>query len=274
MPIAARRRAIRSPTSRCCRGSNYADTLTSLDRGGGSGAQLYGEGGHDTLIGRGGGDYLFGGAGNDWLDSGFGGDVLNGGIGADTFRFSTALGAGNVDTVQDFSGAEGDRIVLSRSVFAAAGYDALAGSAFALGAAATTAAHRIVYNQSAGELSYDADGAGAWRRSSSPWSPTMRRSPRPASRSCRGPKAGSLLSLDRHSHQTTGRGIRRALPSWMSASFPDPIVGSSPRIAQPESRSDRALLHSCRWWLKATSRFSPAKARSAFSAPSGRLQFV
>jgi Ca2+-binding RTX toxin-like protein len=141
-------------------GSNFADTLTSLDRGGGSGAQLYGEGGHDTLLGKAGGDYLFGGAGNDTLDSGFGGDVLNGGAGTDTFRFSTALGAGNVDTVQDFSGAEGDRIVLSRSVFASAGYDYLAGSAFALGAAATTAAHRIVYNQSTGDLSYDADGAG------------------------------------------------------------------------------------------------------------------
>jgi Ca2+-binding RTX toxin-like protein len=141
-------------------GSNFADTLTSVDRGGGSGAQLYGEGGHDTLLGKGGGDYLFGGAGNDLLDSGFGGDVLNGGIGADTFRFSTALGAGNVDTVQDFSGAEGDRIVLSRSVFAAAGYDALASSAFALGTAATTASHRIVYNQATGDLSYDADGAG------------------------------------------------------------------------------------------------------------------
>ncbi|MFL5193568.1 MAG: calcium-binding protein, partial [Microvirga sp.] len=64
------------------------------------------------------------------------------------------------DTLQDFSGAEGDRIVLSRSVFAAAGYDALAGAAFTLGAAATTAAHRIVYNQSTGDLSYDADGAG------------------------------------------------------------------------------------------------------------------
>jgi Ca2+-binding RTX toxin-like protein len=141
-------------------GSNFADTLTSLDRGGGSGAQLYGEGGHDTLLGKAGGDYLFGGAGNDTLDSGFGGDVLNGGAGTDTFRFSTALGAGNVDTVQDFSAAEGDRIVLSRSVFASAGYDYLAGSAFALGAAATTAAHRIVYNQSTGELFYDADGAG------------------------------------------------------------------------------------------------------------------
>src|SRR5215211_1938633 len=134
-----------------------------MTRGGGSGdvgVVVVGVGGNDTLTGKGGGDYLFGGAGNDTLDSGFGGDVLNGGIGADTFRFSTALGAGNVDTVQDFWVAQGDRIVLSRNVFAGAGYDALASSAFALGPAATTAAHRIVYNQSTGELFYDADGAG------------------------------------------------------------------------------------------------------------------
>ncbi|WP_262265448.1 calcium-binding protein [Microvirga yunnanensis] len=141
-------------------GSNYADTLTSVDRGGGSGAQLYGEGGNDTLYGRGGGDYLFGGAGDDLLDSGFGCDVLSGGAGADTFRFSTGLGAGNVDTLQDLSLAQGDRILLSRSVFAGAGYDALAGAAFTLGTAATTAVHRIVYDQETGDLFYDADGVG------------------------------------------------------------------------------------------------------------------
>ncbi|UVF20682.1 M10 family metallopeptidase C-terminal domain-containing protein [Microvirga terrae] len=142
-------------------GSNYADTLTSVDRGGGSGAQLYGEGGNDTLTGKAGGDYLFGGAGDDLLDSGFGCDVLSGGAGADTFRFSTGPGAGNVDTIQDFSAAEGDRIVLSRSVFASAGYQYLSGAAFKLGAAATAAEHRIVYNQTTGELFYDADGSGA-----------------------------------------------------------------------------------------------------------------
>jgi Ca2+-binding RTX toxin-like protein len=142
-------------------GTNFADTLTGVDRGGGNGVQLYGEGGNDSLTGMGGGDYLVGGSGNDTLDGGACSDLLNGGAGADTFRFSTALGAGNVDTLQDFSVAEGDRIVLSRSVFASAGYDYLSGAAFKLGAAATAAEHRIVYNQSTGELFYDADGAGA-----------------------------------------------------------------------------------------------------------------
>jgi Ca2+-binding RTX toxin-like protein len=142
-------------------GSNFADSLTGIDNGNGNGVQLYGEGGDDTLTGKGGGDYLFGGSGADTLDSGFGCDVLNGGAGADVFRFSTALGAGNVDTVQDFSVAEGDRIVLSWDMFAAAGYQYLSGAAFTLGPAATTTAQRIVYNQSTGELFYDVDGSGA-----------------------------------------------------------------------------------------------------------------
>jgi hypothetical protein len=69
--------------------------------------QLYGEAGNDTLIGKGGGDFLFGGSGADILDSGFGCDVLIGGVGADQFRFTTSLGAGNIDTLQDFSVADG-----------------------------------------------------------------------------------------------------------------------------------------------------------------------
>ncbi|WP_285892590.1 M10 family metallopeptidase [Microvirga terrae] len=140
-------------------GSNYADTLTSVDRGGGSGAQLYGEGGNDTLTGKAGGDYLFGGSGGDWLDGGFGCDVLSGGAGADTFRFSTGLGAGNVDTIQDFSAAEGDRIVLSRNVFMDVGSGALSSASFSLGAA-TSFDHHILYVQSTGELFYDVDGSG------------------------------------------------------------------------------------------------------------------
>jgi Ca2+-binding RTX toxin-like protein len=50
----------------------------------------------------------------------------------------------------------------------------LAGTAFKLGAAATTAAHRIVYNQATGELFYDADGTARRRRSSSRSSPIRR----------------------------------------------------------------------------------------------------
>jgi Ca2+-binding RTX toxin-like protein len=140
-------------------GSDSADTLTGIDNGGGNGVQLYGEGGNDTLTGKGGGDYLFGGSGGDWLDGGASSDILNGGEGMDYFAFTSALGAGNVDTIQDFSA--GDTIALSYAVFSQAGSYNLAGTAFKLGTAAATAAHRIVYNEATGELFYDADGTGA-----------------------------------------------------------------------------------------------------------------
>jgi serralysin len=140
-------------------GTNLDDTLVGKDNGGGNGVQLYGEGGSDTLLGKGGGDYLFGGAGNDTLDSGFGCDVLIGGSGADQFNFMTALGAGNMDTIQDFSVAEGDRIVLSRSVFMDVGTGPLSSTYFNLGAA-TSFDHHILYDQGTGELFYDVDGSG------------------------------------------------------------------------------------------------------------------
>ncbi|HEV2566377.1 MAG TPA: calcium-binding protein, partial [Microvirga sp.] len=140
-------------------GSNFDDRLTSIDRGYGQGGQLYGEGGNDQLYGKNGGDCLFGGSGNDWLDGGFGGDILNGGAGADQFKFSTALGAGNVDTIQDFSAADGDRIVLKRTVFMDIGSGALSSAYFSAGPA-TSFDHHILYDQSTGGVFYDVDGSG------------------------------------------------------------------------------------------------------------------
>ncbi|AWM86865.1 M10 family metallopeptidase [Microvirga sp. 17 mud 1-3] len=93
-------------------GTNASDTLIGVDRGGGSGVQLYGEGGNDTLLGMGGGDYLFGGAGNDTLDGGGGSNALSGGAGRDMFRVTTPGGA---CTITDFTSDE--QIVLSRSLF-------------------------------------------------------------------------------------------------------------------------------------------------------------
>ena len=53
-------------------GTNAADELRGIDRGGGNGAELHGAGGNDTLIGRGGGDRLYGEAGDDTLTGGAG----------------------------------------------------------------------------------------------------------------------------------------------------------------------------------------------------------
>ncbi|MEB3265765.1 MAG: choice-of-anchor L domain-containing protein [Cyanobacteriota bacterium] len=107
----------------------------------------------DTLTGNGGNDSLIGGAGND---------TLTGGAGSDSFRFDRALDAAtNVDRITDFSIAQNDRIQLENSVFTALPTTGtLAAAAFRLGAVATTAAHRILYDTTTGSLLYDPDGSG------------------------------------------------------------------------------------------------------------------
>jgi Ca2+-binding RTX toxin-like protein len=166
-------------------GSNFDDSLVGVDRGGGNGVELHGEGGNDNMRGAAGGDRLYGGAGNDWiaglagtdlvhggdgddivggqegndtLGGGYGQDELWGGSGADIFLFDTAVGAG-ADRLKDFSAAEGDMIMLNHNVFSALGVGLL-GSAFKVGAA-TSSSHHILYNSSTGDLSYDYDGSGS-----------------------------------------------------------------------------------------------------------------
>ncbi len=109
-----------------------------------------------------GSDRLEGGAGSDLLDGGLAADVLTGGAGEDTFRFSTALGDGNVDRITDFRVAD-DTILLDNLVFAALGEDGpLAAGALYRSASGTAhdADDRILYDTDSGVLSYDADGTG------------------------------------------------------------------------------------------------------------------
>ena len=73
---------------------------------------LVGLSGNDILWGGGGSDLLLGGGGNDQLHGGNGNDILSGGRGADTFYFSS-MGSTNLDSIIDFSNAEGDKIDLS-----------------------------------------------------------------------------------------------------------------------------------------------------------------
>jgi Ca2+-binding RTX toxin-like protein len=94
------------------------------------------------------------------LDGGGGNDILFGMGGTDTFSFSTALGAGNVDRIADFSVAD-DQIQLDSAIFTALGVGALDASAFKdnfLGS--RDADDRILYNSNTGSLFYDADGSG------------------------------------------------------------------------------------------------------------------
>ena len=116
-----------------------------------------------ALPGVSGADRLDGGRGNDLLDGGLAADTLTGGLGEDSFRFSTALGDGNVDRITDFKPIN-DTILLDSLIFAAAGADgALAVAAFHASAAgvAQDADDRIIYDTDSGNLYYDADGTDA-----------------------------------------------------------------------------------------------------------------
>lgn len=95
------------------------------------------------------------------IDGGGGNDLLWGMGGADTFRFSTALGVGNVDKVADFNALD-DQIELDGSIFSALDPGALDASVFKdNGLAARDGDDRIIYNSNTGSLFYDADGYGS-----------------------------------------------------------------------------------------------------------------
>lgn len=111
--------------------------------------------------GEAGADRLVGGEGDDLLDGGLGADTLIGGAGDDFFRFSTALGDGNVDRIMDFD-AGSDMCLLDSSIFATLAQGDLAVGAFQANRAglAIDADDRIIFDTDDRTLAYDADGAG------------------------------------------------------------------------------------------------------------------
>jgi serralysin len=113
-----------------------------------------------NLTGNSLGNTLYGGAGANVLDGKGGADTLVGLAGADTFAFTTALGGTNVDLLTEFE-HNIDKIALDDAVFAGiGGLGALGANAFVTGAVALDADDRIIYNQTSGQLFYDADGNG------------------------------------------------------------------------------------------------------------------
>jgi Ca2+-binding RTX toxin-like protein len=90
-------------------------------------------------------------------------NILAAGLGADTFRFDSAINApATLDTLTNFNPIN-DRIELENAVFTALTFPGpLAGTAFGIGAVATNADQRILYNSLSGTVSYDEDGNGPW----------------------------------------------------------------------------------------------------------------
>jgi serralysin len=130
---------------------------------------LIGSSGNDSLVGGSGNDVLRGGSGDDRLDGGRGRDILNGGLGtdfliggssADAFRFSTALGSSNIDTIQGYNAAA-DTIFLENSVFTGLSAGILSRNAFHIGTGAADANDRIIYDDQTGALYFDADGSSS-----------------------------------------------------------------------------------------------------------------
>lgn len=124
--------------------------------------RVLGNSGDNVLMGMDGNDTVRGDAGDDVLNGGLGRDQLIGGPGADMFVFDVAVGTANADRIRDFAVGE-DTIALDDAIFSALSAtvgNALNANEFVIGTAATTADHRIVYNDVRGVLLYDADGAG------------------------------------------------------------------------------------------------------------------
>ncbi|MGO4386337.1 calcium-binding protein, partial [Microvirga sp. 2YAF29] len=140
-------------------GSMFSDVLNGDEIGN----ALSGLDGNDLLQGRGGNDELHGGEGNDTLSGGAGSDHLTGAGGADHFRFDAALGPSNVDYIADFNVSQ-DKFELDGQVFKgllAYSSGELMQWNFSIGARAVTQYSQVVYNNTTGELFFDADGSGA-----------------------------------------------------------------------------------------------------------------
>ncbi len=138
--------------------------VASVETAGAVAKNLVGGIGNDSFIGSALADTLAGGAGDDRIEGLAGNDLLTGGSGADTFVFGSSLGAGNVDTIADFTSGV-DTLRLSNaggSPFAALPDGPLADAAFDItgDGTAASAATRIVYDPATGALHFDPDGTG------------------------------------------------------------------------------------------------------------------
>jgi Ca2+-binding RTX toxin-like protein len=126
------------------------ETLRTTNDKGKTNVNLTGNEFDQTIVGNFGANRI---DGKDGIDS------LFGGAGKDSFIFSSPIGPGNVDTIEDFN-ARDDTILLDDAIFGGAP-GALTAGAFVTGAGASQLDDRIIYDPGSHKLYYDADGSGA-----------------------------------------------------------------------------------------------------------------
>jgi Ca2+-binding RTX toxin-like protein len=118
-----------------------------------------------ALWGNSSGNLVRGNNGNNSISGGAGNDELTGLGGQDFFHFFTPLNAAtNVDEITDFNVVD-DTIVLDPTIFSGFadvwGYGgSVSPGEFAIGAAASDADDRLIYDSGTGALYYDSDGVG------------------------------------------------------------------------------------------------------------------
>lgn len=131
-------------------------TITLLDM---QGEQVLGDDLGNRILAAFGEDSLNGGGGDDTLLGGIGRDELTGGEGNDYFLFDAPMSFGDRDTIMDFVQGQ-DQIQINGEMFGlGTGKGDLADTRLVIGTAATTNAHRFIYNPANGKLYYDQDGA-------------------------------------------------------------------------------------------------------------------
>lgn len=103
---------------------------------------------------------IYGNNGNNILNGGAGSDELEGLGGSDTFVFADALGANNIDRINDFT-VGADKMLLDSQTFNNLAPGLLVASSFVTGDRALDADDRIIYDRATGALWFDSDGTGS-----------------------------------------------------------------------------------------------------------------